>query len=224
MVTRIKVVPTLEFSPAEWLRREVLWASLMTPYNTQFEGWVKETAYAQHSGNVTRRHVYEAEDDPEFKALAFFNHGKTIGGLISSAVMFKVYVDEPHYVPETLIVDQSLVVADVLKNEPNYFSDEDLSEKETFDACTSIASSIFQNEYNPLNPSEQLQASKMMSALACREAKIWVASSVQDDAEGLPVLTIPNGGHPRSAGERVDRLQPIFRKIVDSDRYRALAS
>ena len=224
-VYRIEVDGADRFDPHEWLRREVLWASLMSPYDEQLQRWFAGRAHDQHAGNRTRQHVYEGEDNPELQALAFFNHGKTIGGIISSAVLFRITLDRSVEVGINHLEEQARVVTSVLGREPGDFTPEEVSEEASFSACSALAKAIAKKDLDLLVKNEKrLRVSNIMSALACREAKIWVGASLQNSEQTLPVLTIPNGGYPRSVGDRVDRLQPIFHQIVDSEQYQALAA
>ena len=67
-----------------------------------------------------------------------------------------------------------------------------------------------------------LRAAKVMTGLAIREIGTWQEMARQNPKEPLPILRIPNGGTPRSAGPRVERLQPVFHEIVSSEIYRSL--
>ncbi|HXR50460.1 MAG TPA: hypothetical protein VN778_05545 [Verrucomicrobiae bacterium] len=53
--TRVRVADTGTFTPREWLRREVLWASLMIPYTEQYAGWFNEKELYHHKGNSSRQ-------------------------------------------------------------------------------------------------------------------------------------------------------------------------
>ena len=80
--SRIVVQGETQFNPREWLRRELLWASLMAPYGQQLNDWleVDGNRFDQHMGNVSRQHIYSQETDSESQAIAFFNGAKVIGG------------------------------------------------------------------------------------------------------------------------------------------------
>ena len=51
---RVEVVGQGTLKPREWLRRDVLWASLMSPCSRQIAGWLDGTAVSQHMGYQDR--------------------------------------------------------------------------------------------------------------------------------------------------------------------------
>jgi hypothetical protein len=223
-VSRVEVIGRGEFDSREWLRREVLWASLMVPYSVQAKTWLNGTAIVQHNGSVMRQKIYQQEPDIESQSLAFFNHGKNIGGIVSSAVLFRVSMDksrEGAYVD--ILGEQAGAIERIISRKPEDFITETATEEVSYEECARLVQEI-QGETNPhINNGRRLRASNVMSALACREAKDWVASSLQNEDQSLPVLTIQDGGFPRSAGDRVERLQPVFHRIIESAQYRALS-
>ena len=87
---RVVVEGELEFNPRQWLRREVLWASLMSPYSVQLEDWLNEDGNRldEHMGNLNRQRIYSSDPSPEAKSLEFFTEGKNISGLMSAVVIF----------------------------------------------------------------------------------------------------------------------------------------
>jgi hypothetical protein len=220
---RIAVEGEKGFVPREWLRREVLWASLMSPYPQQMQGWLDGRAADQHAGNVSRQEIYAAEDDPQAQALAFFNRGKKIGGIISSAVLFKAasmyYIDRP---PMELLELQAGGVDKVLGRTAVRGSMYSLDE-EAYQACKRLIAQS-QTARAVERRRNYLNASRIMARLASAETAIWLAEAEQSEDNSLPVLSIPDGGHPRSAGARVDRLQVEFLSIVDSEEFIALSS
>jgi hypothetical protein len=61
-----------------------------------------------------------------------------------------------------------------------------------------------------------------MTGLAISEISKWRETAAQNEEGTLPTLIIPNGGTPRSAGQRVEKLQPVFHEIVCSERFQKL--
>jgi len=224
--SRVEIEGDKPFNPREWLRREVLWASLMTPYSVQARTWQDGTAVVQHQGNVTRQELYASVPDAEAQALAFFNHGKNIGGIISSATLFRAGLDRTGIGAHVNIYEQQASVIDsVLGRQPADFIPEVLNDDDSYNQCEKLAESIYAEGQNPhIRNKLLLQASNIMSALACREAQAWVGSSLQNTEGTLPNLTIHDGGYPRSGGLRVEKLQPIFHKIDESAGYQEFSS
>ncbi len=90
---RVEIIGEQEFNPREWLRRDALWASLMSPYDQQMKGWSTGTQLAQHRGNTNRQAIYGdvSQNDTEAQSMALFNQGKNIAGLVTSAALFTSY-------------------------------------------------------------------------------------------------------------------------------------
>jgi hypothetical protein len=222
--SRIDVINQIEFSPREWLRREVLWASLMVPYRQQREDWLNGNAYGYYSGNVSRHQISALSSDAESQALAFLNQGKTIAGLISSIALFETInlklLDASPI--ETLGV-QADSIDKVLGNIALNSSIETTEELEkiAFDECYHFVKKASEE---PDRSREYLAyADRIITELATNETQSWIATSRQNEEGSLPVLVVQDGGYPRSAGGRVDRLQPIFRQIIESEQYQLAA-
>lgn len=218
--SRVEIIGGAEFSPHEWLRREVLWASLMTPYGSQLNGWLSEdnTQFSQHMGNVSRQEIYSAEDD----SLSFFATGKTIGGLISSKALFLSMMSGWRTSVNILEV-QARSVSRVLNN--NVSNKDVLNRERAFLKCADLAINASEMEdWSFVRGEKLLRASQLMGDLAAQEASSWIKLSQQNEEGDLPLLKINNGGHPRSAGPRVGKLLPIFEEIVESVEYRQFAS
>lgn len=222
--TRIEVIGAGEFNPREWLRREVLWASLMVPYRQQHKNWLDGIAYDHYTGNVSRRQIYALSSDAESQALAFLNQGKTIAGLMSSIALFETInlklLDASPI--ETLGV-QADSIDKVLGNIALNSSIETTEELEkiAFDECYHLVKFA---SNNPDRSREYLAyADRIITELATNETQSWIATSRQNEEGSLPTLVVQDGGYPRSAGDRVDRLQPIFHQIIESEQYQLAA-
>ena len=227
--TRVEIIGQERFDEREWLRREVLWGSLMAPYDTQMASWFNGIAINQHMGNFSRATLYsENEMDIESQALAFFNQGKNIGGILSSASLFRTAMSEQprrdyEELSDNALKIQARCVDIALGNISVLGLTAPADERDAYASCTKLADrarSIPEGDFGWKH--NLLRAGKIMSALACREVEVWRDSAKQNDEESLPTLTIPNGGYPRSAGQRVERLQPIFEEIASSETYKAL--
>jgi len=222
--SRVRVNASNEFNPREWLRREVLWASLMTPYNRQLATWIEGTALPQHLGNSTRQKIYGEEPDAEAQSLAFFNQGKSLAGLISSVALFDACLDRTGYGAHVNILGvQARSVDKVLERAANQFSRltySDEEEAEIFAESSALAKTALQFEYShPARNEAFFKAGIMMVWLASSEAASWIDNSKQNPESSLPTLLIEDGGTPRSGGDRVNKLQPIFKKLIDSNVY-----
>lgn len=217
--TRVEVIDYGAFEPREWLRRDVLWASLMSPYSQQMQGWLDGTQKAQHDGNVSRQNLYAQDVDAEVQAMAFFNQGKNVAGLISSIALFQVSVAGSRQGAVVTPVEiQAKAVDLVLGGEAT--PDRASSESEVYARCSRLAIQASIGE--GIIASRSLRkASQLMTDLAVAEASSWI--EVSQESENLPQLTINDGGHPRSAGPRVEMLQPFFRQILASEAYRSIA-
>jgi hypothetical protein len=216
---RINVIGEESFKPREWLRREALWAYLMSPYGRQLDDWKNEngTRFDQHIGNVSRQSIYAEQPDPESHALSFFNQGKHIGGLITSAAMLRAGVASENRLVvdvlalQTRAVDISLAgrVQCVLKSDFEVFSQ---TAKLVRDADAVSLGQYGRNQ-------RLVRASGNMMNLASEETIAWLEVATQNETNPLPTLTVNDGGHPRSVGPRVEMLQPIFHDILNSDGY-----
>ena len=214
--TRVEVVGAEEFNPREWLRREVLWASLMTPYGKQLAGWTDRdiTAVHQHNSNVSRAQLYAQDESAESQALAFFNQGKNIGGILSSASLFRACMERREGRPTEPLKAQATSVDKALahRNTTPIISDE---------SAVYVESGRMISRVNISPPGTYgtnvrlLRAAKIMTSYAAVEINEWLNFAEQP---GTP-LTIQNGGHPRSAGPRVEMLQPLFEQILASEPY-----
>jgi hypothetical protein len=232
--TRIKVADEKEFDERECLRREVLWSSLVIPYEDLMESWDKGIEYHYYDSNESRAGVYEKNSEsPEDQANVFFNRGKKIATVIASAVLFRARSKEielPQLYDSTGVPTHdnlSLQARNVdmvlgkitIRNlaEPLKSSDED---------AYSSTEHVYQLANRSENPFAKrrlfLRAGKIMSRLAIKEVGTWRKTAVQNSEGSLPALTIQNGGHPRSAGPRVEMLQPVFHEIVQSDEFKSL--
>jgi hypothetical protein len=222
---RVKIIGDGDFNAREWLRRDALWASLMTPYTQQLAGWLDGSApqKAQHDGNVSRQSLYAEGEDIESQAMAFFNQGKNIAGLISSAVLFRACMErkkEGAYINVT--ETQAMLVDRALSLDCDFIGSE-ISEDDIYAICARHARQATEAQPGQFGKNIRLlRASRAILSLASREAFGWVENSLQNEETTLPVLRIQNGGHPRSAGPRVNKLQPIFHKIVASPQYQSL--
>jgi len=222
--SRVEVTGQGEFSPREWLRKELLWASLMAPYKGQLAGWLDGRAVSQHDGNVTRRNLYDIEGDPEVSALAFFNQGKNIAGIISSAILLRAEADgtiEKH--PADMLEVQAKAIDRVLgRAAANEVIVIKIPEDRAYEVCARLVHIAMLGQIDRRD--NLTHAGLIMTELAIAETKSWLDTARQNEEGSLPILKIPDGGHPRSAGDRVNRLQPIFHKIVASKPYQDLAA
>jgi hypothetical protein len=232
--TRIKVKGVDKFDEREWLRREVLWASLMTPYPAQMAGWFNGTQISQHAGNFSRATLYaERELDLESQSWAFFNQGKNIGGILSSAALFRAYPTEGEIqqlfdtdpaVSSRELQVQARVIDIALGNLAIRSVETTGEDNKIYAECERLAIHAYASQSLFARRHRLLRAGKIMSGLATPEVSKWRETASQNEDGSLPILTIPNGGTPRSAGPRVDKLQPIFAEIIASGPYRSLAA
>jgi hypothetical protein len=229
---RVKVFDAIEFDEREWLRREVLWASLMTPYGAQMAGWFNGTQVSQHMGNFSRATLFtEADLGIEGQSKTILNQGKNIGGIISSATLFRINPTEAEL--QELYTEDRPTTIDTLKVQArnidialgniavNYIAPTD-DDSEAYTQCERLSTRAYKLQNTFAQRRLLLRAGKIMSGLARREIAKWREMTAQNKDQPLPILTIPDGGMPRSAGPRVDRLQPIFHQIVNTDQYQAL--
>jgi hypothetical protein len=227
--SRVEVVGYGKFDAREWLRQDVLWASFMSPYAQQMGDFLKDNGYPalqQHNGNVGRRDTYSKESDVTAQSLSFFHQGKNVAGLISSAVMLRAFMHGleegrmgAH--PERALGIQAkcidIALGSLVKRLPDVVPDD-----EAYQICSKQAQAAQSSKYSFGNKSRLLRASNMMCALAQKEATQWIEDSRQNDEQSLPALTINPGGSPRSAGPRVDALQPVFQRTLGSRSYKSL--
>ncbi len=222
--SRVEVIGASEFNPREWLRRGVLWASIVAPYGRQLDTWIYGTAYAQHAGNVSRQHLFVSENDLEIQSLAFFNQGKNISGLISSAVLFRSLASGTYQAdPENLLAVQARYIDKALGNLSIRFGSVENEEIAFYDCTRLVKSALFGSPDRFGRKHKLVRASKIMLVLANREINSWLENSQQNWENSLPTLTIQNGGHPRSGGSRVGELQTVFDGIVSSQTFNNLA-
>jgi hypothetical protein len=222
---RVEVIGQGEFNAREWLRRDILWASLMSPYDQQLQDMISGAAYDQHMGSVSRQNVYYAGEDSEVQSQGFFNQGKNIAGLTSTVALFRACkASRPDSVGSlempAILEIQAKSIDVVLEDVSAGFAAVSQPHQDIYKECSRLAK-------DATNPNTQygaaqrlLRASRIMADLACTEAGTWL-DRAEDDGSS-PKLTIHNGGHPRSAGPRVDMLQPILHRIIESDNYRSL--
>lgn len=223
-VSRVQLADGSPFNKREWLRREVLWASLMTPYSYQLSQWLSEdggTRVQQHNGNVSRRDLFSRTDDPEHQAQAFLNHGKVVAGLTLSAIILKISMSNKEEEPQIPLEIQADVIDRVLKEsqQPVSYS---APEKEIFMRCVELAHRAHAAGQSLVASKSWLQASKLMRGLASNYAHDWI-DLLGEDQGAFPQLIVPNGGTPRSSGPRVEELQPIFHEIVESEQFKSLS-
>lgn len=219
--TRVEVTGYGEFDPREWLRRDVLWASLMSPYSKQMEGWIDGTQKAQHDGNVSRQNLYAQDEDPETQSMAFFNQGKNVAGLISSVALFRASVAGTRQGASVTPIEIQAEAVDLALEKTSKI-DPVVSEADAYDRCSRFVFLASDATQDFIASRSLRKAASVMSGLAVTEAATWVdASQARED---LPNLIIHGGGHPRSSGPRVEVLQPIFRQILASETYRALTA
>jgi|GEM_PF-758369 len=229
--TRVQIIGEKKFDERTWLRREVLWASLITPYSIQWGTWINGTAIDQHNGNFSRATLYsENKLDIDSQALAFFNQGKNVAGIISSSAVFRTMMyDNPRNDDEELsdyVIRTQAKCVDIALGNVAARCIELPSDISSYKECQRLA--VLSDTPSRL-PGEMfarrhrlLRAGKVMSALARVEVENWRNMAKQDPENLLPNLVVYNGGHPRSAGPRVDRLQPIFHEIVSSEEFQTL--
>jgi len=224
-LSRVEVAGGIEFSPREWLRREVLWASLIVPYDLQMKAWLSQAAFQQHNGNVSRRDLFNGQgEDPEAQSMAFLNQGKNIASSISSAILFRIFRTDIDYQTATPPLEiQATAIDKALCALPVNGSTPHLGDVQAYENCTRIAIQVNQTEPGQFgNRRRLLQAARIMTNLASAETASWIKSSEQNGEGSLLALVVPNGGYSRSAGPRVEMLQPIFHQIVVSEPYQAL--
>ena len=157
--------------------------------------------------------------------MGFFNRGKNVAGLISSVALFRACMagsNEGGAV--TLVEIQAKSVDKVLGSIATGNSTEiTVPEADIYAECADIMKKVVTEPTQFGCKQRLLRASNLMAGLASKEAGLWIEASYQNEAGSLPHLTINNGGHPRSAGPRVEMLTPIFSHILETDTYLSLA-
>jgi hypothetical protein len=229
--TRIRIEGGDKFNEREWLRREVLWSSLVIPYGSLMKSWHDGIEVQYHNSNVSRTDLFnESADDPETQARTFFNQGKKIATIVASASLFRLnpsnedlqtsYINGTEPSQEVLrmqarnvdIAIGKLAVRTIppIQGDLNAFQESKRLAKRAYDLSDFARKRLL------------LRAGKIMSGLAISEVAVWREMANQDDEESLPTLTVTNGGTPRSAGPRVEKLQPVFHEIVQSEQFQSL--
>lgn len=237
---RVEIDDGSAFNAREWLRREVLWGSLMQPYTMQLDTWVNGKAIDVHNGNVSRRDLFPkalGEDNPEAQAESFFNQGKNIAAMVNAVSLFKA-CSQP--AKEETFVDFLKIQADSVDWIFNLTSErlnKKIDDIEVHNECTSIVqrglikyiNEIGEIDYDAMHNLDSfrirrffISATKLMVPLAGVELRAWIEDSKQAEDDSLPFLTIRNGGTARSVGDRVDMLKPVFQSFVESDRFMQL--
>jgi hypothetical protein len=223
--TRAMLEDGSPFNEREWLRREVLWASLMTPYSQQMRGFVSGAEVAHHQGNASRADTYAAyPEDSELQAKAFLNAGKKLAGLLSGAALFRSSMfefprEDGQPLTERTLTAQARSV-DIALGIRNISSITPETEAEAFISGKRLATAAMNTEvHTHAHRHYCLRAAKIMTGQAVQELPTWRAIAAQDEEQNLPTIVVSNGGTPRSAGPRVDSLQPIFNEILASVEY-----
>ncbi len=218
---RVQVSGQEKFDPREWLRRDVLWASLMSPYGRQLGSWLDSTARLQHSGNVSRQTLYATYDDPDMLSAAFFNQGKNIAGMVSSIALFRACMPRMRVKAQITPIElQAAAVDAALSGRPSNV----VSDTRAYSNCEQLVWDAHRAEPGQFGVAHRfLRASRVMTALAAQESADWIEASMQNEDGSLPVIVIKNGGQPRSGGPRIAMLEPIFHQILGSPAYQELA-
>ncbi len=228
--SRVEVIDNSPFNPREWLRREVLWASLIAPYGAQISAWLNESAVQQHNSNVSRRDLFGRDESPEFQSQSFFNQGKNVSGIISSATLFKACMTSSGEGAQVNMLRVQADIVDKVLGNLAAGSVAKVSDTSAYATCGQLARRVFMPARSAESPRVKpgtkqilLHAHRLMVSLASFEAGEWIAASFQNEDNSLPNLEINNGGHARSAGPRVEMLQSILHKIVEFEEYKALS-
>jgi hypothetical protein len=228
--TRVTLEDGSPFDEREWLRREVLWGSLIVPYPEQMGYFLSGAESAHFSANASRADLYTTyTDDVETQAKAFLNTGKKLAGVLSGAALFRTTMRETlgedgEPVTERTLTAQALSV-DIALGRRSVPSAMPASEAEAFTSGQRLATAV--ENASPQTYAHRhfcLRAAKIMTGLAIQELPSWRALAEQDATQSLPALVVVDGGTPRSGGPRVDRLQPIFHEILESEAYLAAGS
>jgi hypothetical protein len=223
---RIQVEGEDSFDEREWLRREVLWSSLMLPYEEHFKSWIQGLEYAYYETNISRQDLFNAENYIHAKSLGFFNEGKKVATILSSAALFRTVMLEYPGRDGEEISDHTLKMqarsVDIAAGKSQVKSLELEDDTSAFAESERMATLAIDSESSFARNYRLLRAAKVMTGLAINEMAKWREMSVQNEEGNLAILTIPNGGTPRSAGPRVKKLQPVFHEIVSSERFQKL--
>jgi hypothetical protein len=223
---RIQVEGEDSFNEREWLRREVLWSSLMLPYSEHYKSWIQGLEHDYYSSNVSRQAVFNRENYSQAQALGYFNEGKKIATLLSSAALFRtVMFEEPGKdgieISDTALKMQARSV-DIAVGKSQVNSIELHDEKSVFEESKRMAVLAIGSESTFARNHRLLRAAKVMTGLAINELAKWREMSVQNYNSTLAELIIPNGGTSRSSGPRSEKLQPVFHEVVNSERFQKL--
>jgi hypothetical protein len=228
--TRVTLEDGSPFDEREWLRREVLWGSLIVPYREQMGYFLSGAESAHFSGNASRADLYATyADDAEAQAKAFLNTGKKLAGVLSGAALFRTTMRETlredgEPVTERTLTAQALSV-DIALGRRSVSSVMPASEAEAFTSGQRLATAV--ENASPQSYAHRhfcLRAAKIMTGFAVQELPGWRALAAQNEEQSLPALVVNGGGTPRSSGPRVDALQPVFHEILASDEYQAAGS
>jgi hypothetical protein len=219
----VEIVGEQPFVAREWLRRELLWGSLMVPYATRFSGWRNGATVAKIQGDSSRAQLY-AQDlvSCESQSLAFFNQGKYLSGLVASSLLCKLVRSEQppaegEPISAKVIQLQAATIDKVLKNTSR--NEQSLVSEVLESSATLITSAENIPATDYVSRHSLLTAGKQLLRLAQAEAHDWL-----NGEQHFPVLTIADGGTARSAGPRVEMLTPIFHEILASADYQAMSS
>jgi hypothetical protein len=225
-VSRVELVDGSEFDPREWLRRDVLWASLITPYQDQINTFLLDTARYQHDGNVNRikTNANFSESDTATQAESFFHEGKNVAGLISTVALLNVCrLRVNHNSLSEIIEIQASSIDKVLRLANSVELDESKTEEKAFGECER-ALTIFARSPSLYGHSRRLiGAGKSMIGFAGIEASRWMSNSLQNEGGTLPVLHVQDGGTSRGSGPNVDMLQSILHSLPESELYANLS-
>jgi hypothetical protein len=228
--TRAMLEDGSPFNEREWLRREVLWGSLMVPYRDQMNLFMNGGENAHYQDNASRVDIYaEDTNDQDLQAMAFLNAGKQLAGLLSGAALFRTSMFEQPREDGEPITERALTAQarsiDIALGLRNISSIIPETEKEAFLSSKRLATAaMFSESQSHAQRHFCLRAAKIMTGFAVQVAPTWQAYTQQDAEHSLPTLVVANGGTPRSVGPRKDALQPIFHEILASAEYQAVGA
>jgi hypothetical protein len=198
-----------------WLRREVLWASLVTTYEAQLQGWtsVGEDALSQHQGNASRMDIYKREAEP---AQAFYQQGKVVGGLLSSVCTFRVFSQ-----PDVRLIDifglQADTVSEALDTKPKVPVWNRGMIGDLYSTCSMLARVSIKSK--PYEHDLLQDASDKIIDYAKSEALLWIEMADELEATSKADVHVNNGGVPRSVGDGIDVRQALLKAIAGSDAF-----
>jgi hypothetical protein len=229
MPSRIEVIGESEFNPREWLRRDVLWASIVTPYPRQLAGWLDgESAQKQHSNNVSRIEQFASYTGNEMAAEAFRHRGKNIAGMISSIALFQTLICQRGTLATTNLRVQARSVDHVLNRFRRGSFDTSFNDEAVYAECVNQVRLTA-----GLDPSDEIQqfgynkrfrtATKYLTGLVCQEVGLWLAEAEQNDKRTKPVLVVENGGVTRGSGPSMERLGQQLAQTEATAEYQDLA-